>query len=83
MRYCHIVMWESQYGPVPQGKQLNHTCDNARCVNWKHMYAGTHKQNMADKKRPPISGGTPPSQIQELLDIIKSTNRKRRGINGW
>lgn len=27
-----------------------HTCDNTRCINPQHIYAGTHEQNMLDKK---------------------------------
>jgi len=26
----------------------NHTCNNPRCVNPEHIYAGTHKENMKD-----------------------------------
>lgn len=25
-----------------------HTCDNTKCLNPKHLYWGTHKQNLAD-----------------------------------
>ena len=30
------------------GRLICHTCDNRRCINPEHLYAGTHKSNMRD-----------------------------------
>lgn len=39
---CHRLAWEAYHAePIPEGMQVNHHCDNARCFNPHHLYIGT------------------------------------------
>lgn len=45
---CHRLSYELYNGPVPEGMEIAHHCDNRICVNPDHLEAMTHKANMDD-----------------------------------
>jgi len=79
---AHRLSWQINIGPIPNGIDVLHKCDNPSCVNHKHLFLGTHKENMKDmkEKNRSCAGEKHPKrklsnkQVLQIRDMYKTGN---------
>ena len=49
--YVHRISYQMYNGKNAKGLYILHKCDNKLCLNPKHLWAGTQKENMVDCKK--------------------------------
>lgn len=63
LRATHKVNWEKKYGPVPDGFELHHACENKACTNEDHLRLVTRevhaRLHMRDRCRNGLHALTP------------------------
>ncbi len=48
MKLAHRLSWEFTYGAIPNELHVLHHCDTPLCINPRHLFLGTNKDNVAD-----------------------------------
>ncbi len=85
---AHRLAWFKKHGPIPEGMQVLHHCDNPPCWNVEHLFLGSHQDNMADRDRKgrqarPIGSANGRARLTEIdVKIIKFLLRQnKRSLN--
>jgi hypothetical protein len=82
---AHRFSFELAHGPIPADRIICHTCDNRRCVNPKHLFLGTYKDNTQDMKQkgresnPPIRFGNKDNARLTPAAIVQIRQRYSSG----
>lgn len=45
------LLYTIVHGPLPRGLGICHHCDNPSCMNMRHWFVGTQRENVADMQR--------------------------------
>lgn len=79
----HRLTFSLINGPIPKGIVICHRCDNPSCFEITHLFADTHKGNMADMKakgRSPRSRGEKCGKAKlKTAQILEMKSRRANG----
>lgn len=81
---AHAFSYEIENGPIPDGQFALHRCDNPPCIRPKHLFLGSHKDNMDDmvaKERQVRGEESPGAKLTEdQIRKIRIDRRSNRDI---
>lgn len=75
---AHRFSYELHHGAIPKGLYVLHKCDVPRCVNPKHLWAGTASENTLDM----FAKGRNPKNPRHLLSREKAAVIRQRYAAG-
>ena len=79
----HRVSWIIHYGIISVGKLICHHCNNKKCVNPKHLYQGTFKDNYWDMRHNGNAYIPRSPYVTEEQKRLHHEEVKRKNLEGW
>ena len=76
----HRAVWERENGAIPDGMCVCHSCDNPGCLNPRHLWLGTHQDNMDDCRRKGRKRGAPGTRNPSAKLTEEAVAKIRRRI---
>lgn len=79
---AHRLSYSLYIGEIPSGMHVLHHCDNPECANPKHLFLGTHADNMRDKTQKKRAHGAHPGEAHykaklTAFEVLKILNDLR------
>jgi HNH endonuclease len=73
--------WEQHYGPIPEGFEVDHLCENRACVEITHLQLLTHRENTLKGSSPSAKAAraTHCAQGHEFTDENTRWNHRTSG----
>lgn len=83
----HRLSWMIHRGPIPNGMQVLHHCDNKKCVRPSHLWLGTNADNVRDKMQKGRYQNQKGEQngncILRAEDVLKIRMLHKSGMRWW
>lgn len=78
--FAHRIAYEAWVGPIPEGLNVCHECDNPPCINPEHLFLGTVRDNLLDMTRKARGNTTKlsPAQVVEIYTLPSNDRDAQR-----
>ena len=77
-KLLHRLVYEKEFGEIPEGLCVLHSCDNPACFNPSHLSLGTHADNMREMSERGRSGYS--RLTDEVVRKIREDSRTLKEI---